>query len=228
MHSAERLHAASHRPACHLSQQRIHQVQSRQVFRKVYPPSNSHCEPPNSDQSIRQDTQCRPSFQRMNGTYLLIPASSTPPALTLPTIYSVQAQSTAPMMLHLPTLPTWDRMMHSISMMHQSVKHSLGHGEALKHCHGLTAVHIGGSGIRSPSLDPSYNVQVSTQHHCQHAAQPPFQPQPRCRSSASSFCNTAVQHQLMSPGYNKTPDPDPNPNHNNPHFSYRPFSSNLL
>ena len=40
-------------------------------------------------------------------------------------------------MLHLLTLPTWDRMMHSIFMMHQSVKHQsvkLGHGEALKHC----------------------------------------------------------------------------------------------
>ena len=61
------------------------------------------------------------------------------------------------MLLDLPTLPTWDRSMHSISTMHQmyitvtppplpistmhsistmhqSVKHSLRHREALKQC----------------------------------------------------------------------------------------------
>ena len=79
-----------------------------------------------------------------------------------------------------------------IFMIHQSVKYSLGHREALKHCHSLTAAHIDGSGICSSGLDPSRDVQVSTQHHCQHAAQPPFQPQPRCDSSTSSFRSAAV------------------------------------
>ena len=38
------------------------------------------------------------------------------------------------------------------------------------------------------TLAPTYSsrdVQVSTQHHCQHAPQPPFQPQPRYSSSTS-------------------------------------------
>ena len=176
MHSAQRLHAASHRPLRHLSQQRIQQTQSSQVLRKVNPPSNAHCELPNSDQSIRQDTQCRPISQRMNGdlssnTHRIHP---TP----LPTIHSVQAQATAPMLLHLPTLPTWDRMMHSIFMMHQSVKHSFGHREALKHCHGVTDARIGGPS--SPDADPP---------------PPPFATLPY------------TQHPLMSTGYDKTPNP---------------------
>ena len=46
-------------------------------------------------------------------------------------------------------------------------------------------------GAQDPGLDPIRGVQVSTQHHFQHAAHPPFQPQPRCHSSTSSFCNAA-------------------------------------
>ena len=58
--------------------------------------------------------------------------------------------------------------------------------------HSLTYAHIDGSGSQSPGIDPSRDVQVSTQHNCQHAAHPPFPPQPRCRSSSSSFRNAAV------------------------------------
>ena len=43
-------------------------------------------------------------------------------------------QAAVSMLLPVP-LPTWDCMTHSASMMHHSVKHSLGHREALKHCH---------------------------------------------------------------------------------------------
>ena len=158
-------------------------------------------------------------------------------------------------------------------MMHQSVKLSLGHREALAHCHRLTTecahwwVWVSGSRFRpestesrrpslnpaslsawctpslpaavqmpllyllpsqccgthstslccpvttkhltgtrtlpltmnltpnpnktpSPTLTPdlnSRNVQISTQHHCQHATHPPFQPQSAYCSSTSSF-----------------------------------------
>ena len=100
-------------------------------------------------------------------------------------------------------------------MMHQSVKHSLGHAEALKHSHGVTDVRIDGSGSQSPSLDQSRQSrvdQVSTQHHCQHTACPLFQLHPRFLSSTSSFHNAAVHTApLTSPGYNRTPNPCPIP-----------------
>ena len=38
--------------------------------------------------------------------------------------------------------------------------------EALKRCNSLTAAHPGGSGSQSPILDPSFNMQVPIQHHC--------------------------------------------------------------
>ena len=55
------------------------------------------------------------------------------------------------------------------------------------------------------------------------AVHPPFQPQPRCSSTTSSFHNAAVHTApLMSPSYDKTPSPnsDPNPN---PNLSTVPF-----
>ena len=86
-----------------------------------------------------------------------------------------------------------------ITMVLQALTESLT--LTLKHCHSVTAAHVAGSRIGSQGLDPSRDVQVCTQHHCQRAAHPPFQAQPRCLSSTSSFRSAAVHTApLMSPG----------------------------
>ena len=65
-----------------------------------------------------------------------------------------------------------------------------------------------------PGLDPSRDVQVSIQHHRQHAAEPPFEPQPRrlyllllqrCRTHSTSLCHPVTTK-------TRIPDPNPNPN----------------
>ena len=108
---------------------------------------------PDSDQSVQKDNLCRPIFQNLpeNEWELIFQYRPHPPnsASTLPTIHSIQTQDTAPILPPPPHL-----MMHYISMTHQSVKRSLGHGEALKHCHGRTAAHVGGSGNLEPRFRP--------------------------------------------------------------------------
>ena len=143
--------------------------------------------------STPQDNLCRPIFQRMNGD-LSYNTHHIHPTLPHHCQQSIASKLKTQPQCRSTALPYLGHMMHSISMMHQLVKHSLGHREAPKHCVTVLqqSAHTSGSGSQVPGLDPSCDVQVSTQHHCRHAAHPPFQPQPRCCSSASSFRNAVV------------------------------------
>ena len=95
------------------------------------------------------------------GTYLPIPTASTPFRPNTANNQFHPSSSHSPMLLHLPTLPTWDCMMHSTYMMHRSVEHSLGRREAREHCHSLTDRWVWDSELRfrpesrRPSLDPA-------------------------------------------------------------------------
>ena len=134
------------------------------------------------------------------------------PAPSLPTIDCAQTQAPTPLLLHLPTCPTWDHMMHSASMMHQSVKHSLVPRETLQHCHGVIDVHIGGFGPQVPALHPRRDIQIATPsisvsvlHSLPSSHSRDAHPLP-----PPSATLPYTQHPLMSPGCDKTPSPVPN------------------
>ena len=91
-------------------------------------------------------------------------------------------------------------MMRCMSMMHQSVKHSLGHSEALKHCHSLTVAHIGGSGIRSPRLDPSRALHPVSPSACYTPSLSATVQMPLLELLLMLLY---TQNPLMSPGYDK-------------------------
>ena len=118
---------------CHLSQQSIQPMQSTQILYKVHPPSNAYVEATNSDQSKRQDNACRSILQRRNRG---LSSNTCHIHFTPPQHCHEAIHSKASCILNaVPRpVPTWDRMMHPISMLYQSVKHSLGYREALKHC----------------------------------------------------------------------------------------------
>ena len=78
MHSTQRLHAASHRSVCHLSQQRINRRKVDTYFEKSIRRQMPTVSPLTVTRAYDKTLSVAPSSRERMGTYLLIPTASTP------------------------------------------------------------------------------------------------------------------------------------------------------